>query len=72
MGRGPDQVPGVELKVAVNTIVPRSPIFAICTPKFRPLQAKNKMRLNICVNKMALFGRYAAVVKGKTFFFGDS
>ena len=27
------------LKVAVNTIVPRSPFFAFCTPKYRLLQA---------------------------------
>ena len=26
-------------KAAVNTILPRSPVFAFCTPKSRPLQA---------------------------------
>ena len=29
------------------------------------------MRLNVCVNEMALFGSYAAVVKGKIFFDSD-
>ena len=29
------------------------------------------MRLNLCVNEIALFGPYAAVVKGKTFFNSD-
>ena len=59
-------------KVAVNTmIVPQSPFFAFCTPKSQELQAKNKMRLNVRVNEMALFGPYAAVVKGKTFIVSD-
>ena len=48
------------LKVAVNTIVPRSPFFAFCTPKSRPLQAKNKMRFKVCISEMALFEPYAA------------
>ena len=56
------------VKVAVNTIVPRSPFFAFCTPKYRLLQTQNKMRSNVCVNEMALFGPFAAFVKGKTFF----
>ena len=30
-------VEGKVLKVAVNTIVPRSPFFAFCTPKYRLL-----------------------------------
>ena len=56
------------LKVAVNTIVPRSSFFAFCSPKYRLLQTQNKMRSNVCVNEMALFGPFAAFVKGKTFF----
>ena len=56
------------LKVAVNTIVPRSPFFAFCTPKHRLLQTYNKMRSNIAVNEMALFGSFPAFVKSKTFF----
>ena len=56
------------LKVAINMIVPRSPFFASCTPKYRLLQTSNKMRSNVCVNEIALFGPFAAFVKGKTFF----
>ena len=56
------------IKVAVNTIVPRSPFFAFCTPKYRLLQTSNKMRSNVCVNEIALFEPFAAFVKGKTFF----
>ena len=60
------------IEVAINTIVLRSPFFAFCTPKSRPLQqSKNKKRLNVCVNEMALFGPYAGVAKGKTFFISD-
>ena len=58
----------VGLKVAVYTIVPQSPFFVFCTPKYRLLQTLNKMRSNISVNEMALFGLFAAFVKGKTFF----
>ena len=35
------------------------------------LAALVKMRLNVCVNEMALFGPYAAVVKGKTLLDSD-
>ena len=56
------------VKVAVNTIVPRSPFFAFCTPKYRLLETQNKMRSNVFVNEMALFGSFAAFVKGKTLF----
>ena len=59
------------LKAAVNTILPQSPFFAFCTPESRPLQAYNKMRLDVCVNEMALFGPHAVVVKGETFFDSD-
>ena len=30
-----------------------------------PYKQKNKMRLNVCVNEMTLYGPYAAVVEGK-------
>ena len=57
-----------QLKVAVNTIVPRSPFFAFCTTKYRLLLTQNEMRSNLCVNEMALFGPLAAFVKGKKFY----
>ena len=57
-----------KVKVAVNTIVPRSPFFSFYTPKYSLLQTQNKMRSNVCVNEMALFGPFAAFGKGKTFF----
>ena len=45
------------------TVIPRSPFFA-CTPKYCRLQKLYKMRLNICFNEMALFGPFAALIKG--------
>ena len=58
--------------VAVNTIVPRFPFVAFCTPKYRLLQTQNKMRSNVCViDEMALFGLFAAFLKSKTFFDSD-
>ena len=63
-----DMVQLQRFKVAVNTIVPRSPFFAFCTPKYRLLQTQNEMRSTVCVNEMALFGPFAAFFKGKTFF----
>ena len=56
------------VKVAAETIVPRSPFFSFCTPKCRLLSTQNKMRSNVCVNEMALFGSFADFVKGKIFF----
>ena len=55
----------VSIKVAVNTIVPRSPFFAFCTPKPRLLHTSNKMRSSISVNEMALFGSFPPFVKAK-------
>ena len=52
----------------VNTIVPPSPFFGFCTPKYPSLQASNKIRLNICLDEMAPFGRFAAINKAKQSF----
>ena len=43
------------IKVAVNTIVPRSPLFSICTSKPTLFTHIKKMLSNISVNEMALF-----------------
>ena len=61
----------IGFKAAVNAVVLRSPFIAFCTPSYRLLQKYNKMRWNACVNEMALFGPFAAFVKGKTFFDSD-
>ena len=53
------------LKVAVNTIVPRSPFFCFCTSKPRLLHTSEKTRSNISVNGMALFVLFTTCVKGK-------
>ena len=55
-----------EVKVAVNTIVPRSPFFCFCTSKPRLLHTSEKTRSNISVNGMALFVLFTTCVKGKT------
>ena len=53
------------VKAALYTIVPRSPFFVFCAPKYCRLQKRYKMRLGIiCFNKMALFGLFAALIKG--------
>ena len=57
-----------DLKVAVNTIVPRSPFFFFfCTSKPRLLHTSEKTRSNISVNEMALFVLFPTCAKGKTF-----
>ena len=48
-------------KAALHTIVPRSLFFAFCTHKILPV---TKMRLNVCFNETALFGPFAALIKG--------
>ena len=58
----------INVKVAVNAIVPRSPFFSICTSKPTLFTHIKKMRSNISVNEMALFGPLAAFVKGKKFY----
>ena len=45
----------INIKVAVNTIVPRSPFFCFCTSKPRLLHISENTRSNISVNEMALF-----------------
>ena len=55
-------------KVAVNTIVPRSPsFFFFCNSKPRLLHTSEKTRSNISVNEMALFVLFPTCGKGKTF-----
>ena len=51
-------------KAALYRIVPRSPFFAFCTPKYCRLHKLYKMRLNVCFNEMALFGPFVALNKG--------
>ena len=58
-------------KAAINTIVPRSPFFVFCTPKYCRLQKYNIMRYNVCVNEMAPFGPFAAFIKGCITFYGS-
>ena len=55
------------VKVAVNTIIPRSPFFCCCTSKPKLLHTSEKTRSNISVNEMALFVLFPTCVKGKTF-----
>ena len=43
------------------TIVPRSPFFCFLYSKIFPV---TKMWLNVCFNEIALFGLFAALVKG--------
>ena len=52
-------------KVAVNTIVPRSPFFCFCTSKPRLLHTSEKTRSNISVNEMALFVLFPTCGKAK-------
>ena len=51
----------------VYTIVSRSPFFFVLYSKILPVTkmiSEYTMRLNICFNEMALFGPFAALIKG--------
>ena len=55
-------------KAAVYRIISQSPLFVLCSTKNRRLQKYNKMHLNVCVNEIASFGPFAAIVKGEMTF----
>ena len=52
------------VKAALYTIDPRSPYFALYTPKYSRFLFFFEMRLNACFNKMAPFRSFAALLKG--------
>ena len=57
------------LKAALYTIVPRSPFFCFLYSKILPV---TKKRLNVCYNEMALFGPFAALIKGCSGYYGTN
>ena len=51
-------------KIAVFSLFP-DPLFFFLYPKISTVTNMKKMRLNVCVDEIAPFGPFAAIIKGK-------